>query len=452
MSGSHATGGDRTGVGSPRRVEAVHATRLFETGPEEAFDRLTRLAAIILCTPMVALTVVDDVRSFLKGAPHPEAMTGPDGTYESPVFDAACHVVIDAGEEIYAPDVSLEPRLRDLPQIKEFEAAAWIGVPILDPDGYVVGNFCALDRVVREWTDEQREGLRGLARAAGGEIALRRALAETARAAAEAERHAAEAAELARTLQASLLPLQPPALPGVTIGACFAPGGTGVEVMGDFWDVVSAAGGFGLVVGDVCGKGAAAARTTALARSAVRTATLSEPADGDGTAVLRTVNEVLRGWFADPLFGGRIGFVSATYATFHRPAAGGTWQVDVAGAGHPPGLVRRAAGGVEHLRGGGMILGLIAGAAVSTQRVELAAGDDLVLYTDGVTEAHRVGDPDQFDESGLAAVLAGLPHGTGPQEAAEALVGAARARSDGRSPDDAGVIVVRIGDPGLTRR
>ncbi|GAA2881429.1 hypothetical protein GCM10010472_44410 [Pseudonocardia halophobica] len=452
MSGSRAPGRDRTGVGSPRRVEAVHATRLFETGPEEAFNRLTRLAAIILGTPMVALTVVDDVRSFLKGAPYPEAITGPDGTYESPVHDAACHVVIDAGEEIYAPDVSLEPRLRDLPQIKEFEAAAWIGVPILDPDGYVVGNFCAMDRVVREWTDEQREGLRGLARAAGGEIALRRALAETARAAAEAERHAAEAAELARTLQASLLPPQPPVLPGVTIGACFAPGGTGVEVMGDFWDVVPAAGGFGLVVGDVCGKGAAAARTTALARSAVRTAALGEPADGDGAAVLRTVNEVLRGWYADPLFGGRIGFVSAAYATFHRPAAGGTWQVDIAGAGHPPGLVRRAGGGVEHLTGGGMILGLTPGAAVGTQRLELAAGDDLVLYTDGVTEAHRVGDPDQFDESGLAAVLAGLPPGTGPQETAEALVGAARARSDGRSPDDAGVVVVRIGNPDLTRR
>ncbi|MCE0766892.1 SpoIIE family protein phosphatase [Pseudonocardia kujensis] len=443
---------DRAGVDSPRRVAAVRAPRLLETGPEEAFNRLTRLAAILLGTSMVALTVVDDVRSFLKGAPHPEAMTGRDGIYEAPVYDAACHVVIDAGDEICAPDVSLEPRLRDLPQIKEFEAAAWLGVPILDPDGYVVGNFCAMDRVVREWTDEHREALRGLALVAGGEIALRRALADAARATAEAERHAAEAEELAWTLQASLLPPRPPRLPGATIGARFEPGGTGVEVMGDFWDVVPVPGGFGLVVGDVCGKGAAAARTTALARSAVRTAVLGEPADGDGAAVLRTLNDVLLGWFSDPIFGGRVGFVSATYCTFRRPVAGGAWQVDVAGAGHPPGLVRRAAGAVEHLTGGGMILGLTPGAVVGSQRLELGPGDALVLYTDGVTEAHRVGDPDQFDETGLAAVLADLPAGTGPQDTAEALVDAARSRSDGRSPDDAGVVVVRIGNPDPTGR
>ncbi|WP_345382368.1 GAF domain-containing SpoIIE family protein phosphatase [Pseudonocardia yuanmonensis] len=437
---------------TPGRVKAVHATRLMVTGPEEAFDRLTRVAAIVLRTPMIALTVVDDVRSFLKGAPHPEAITGPAGIYECSVYDAACHVVIDAGDEICAPDVSLEPRLRDLPQIKEFEAAAWLGVPVLDPDGYVVGNFCAMDRVVREWTDEQREALRGLARAAGGEIALRLALRDAARATVEAERRAAEAAELARTLQASLLPPAPPVVPGVAIGVRFEPGGTGVEVMGDFYDLVPVGGGFGLVVGDVCGKGAAAARTTALARSAVRTAALTEALDGGGEDVLRTVNEVLRGWFADPLFGGRVGFVSAVYATFHRPAAGGSWRVDVAGGGHPPGLVRRASGGIEHLSGGGMILGLAPDAVIGMQRLQLAVGDELVLYTDGVTEAHRVGEPEQFDEAGLAAVLAALPPDHPPQRTAEALLRAARGRADGRSPDDAGVVVVRIGHPGCTGR
>ncbi|MFR9801103.1 SpoIIE family protein phosphatase [Pseudonocardia sp. RS010] len=105
---------------------------------------------------------------------------------------------------------------------------------------------------------------------------------------------------------------------------------------------------------------------------------------------------------------------------------------------------------MEPLAGGGMILGLAPGAPVGRQRLELRPGDDLVLYTDGVTEAHRVGDPDQFDGSGLAAVLGGLPPDTGPQETAEALLGAARSRSDGRSPDDAGVVVVRIGHAGAT--
>ncbi|MFR9801102.1 SpoIIE family protein phosphatase [Pseudonocardia sp. RS010] len=118
----------------------------------------------------------------------------------------------------------------------------------------------------------------------------------------------------------------------MTVGARFEPGGTDVEVMGDFYDLVPLGGGFGLVVGDVCGKGAVAARTTAPARSAVRTAALGEPTYADGTGVLRTVDEVLRGWFAEALFGDRIGFVSAVYARFHRPVAGCGWRVDVAAA------------------------------------------------------------------------------------------------------------------------
>ena len=115
---------DRTGVATPARVAAVRASRLLETGPEEAFNRLTRLASMILDTPMVALTIVDDVRSFLKGAPDPSLLCGPDGTYEAPVADAACQVVINTGGLVCAPDVRDDPRLRDLPQIHDFGAAS----------------------------------------------------------------------------------------------------------------------------------------------------------------------------------------------------------------------------------------------------------------------------------------------------------------------------------------
>uniref|UniRef100_UPI0015F0F7B4 GAF domain-containing protein n=1 Tax=Pseudonocardia pini TaxID=2758030 RepID=UPI0015F0F7B4 len=153
----------RFGVAAADRVAAVRATRLLETGPEEAFNRLTRLGGRILGTPMVALTVVDDVRSFLKGAPDPALLCGPDGTYESPVKDAACHLVIDSGDVVRIPDTAADDRTRDLPQIHDFSAASWIGAPVLDPDGLVVGNFCAMDGVVRDWTDDEAAALRDLA-------------------------------------------------------------------------------------------------------------------------------------------------------------------------------------------------------------------------------------------------------------------------------------------------
>ncbi|GAY12744.1 PP2C family protein-serine/threonine phosphatase [Pseudonocardia sp. N23] len=411
----------KTGVLSPERVAAVHLTRLLETGPEEAFNRITRLASIVLDTPMVALTVVDDVRSFLKGAPTPELLVGPDGTYESPVEDAACHLVVDSGDVVCVDDVSLDARLRDLPQINQFSAASWIGVPVRGPSGHVLANLCAMDSVVRRWSDLHRETLRNLALTAGNEITLRLALHEADR--------------LADILQQSLRPEFPPQQAGADIAAQFRPGGTGVGVMGDFYDVFPVPGGFGVVIGDVSGKGAEAARTTALARSAVRTAAHSEPGPA---AVLRTLDEVLHVWF-----GGRIGFVTVVYAVFTRPASSGPWAVTVASAGHPPAFVHRGDGTVEMLAGGGQVLGVLDKAQVATESVELDVGDRLVLYTDGVSEAHRAGDPDQFDEGGIARVLGATDPESGAEDTVHGLLDAAHAHARGGIGDDAGVVVVR---------
>ncbi|MBW0117173.1 PP2C family protein-serine/threonine phosphatase [Pseudonocardia abyssalis] len=434
---------------SADRVAAVRTSGLLETGPEEAFNRLTRLAAIVLGTPMVALTVVDDVRSVLKGAPDPSLL---GGTYESPIEDAACRFVIDTGAEVCTPDVSLDPRLRDLRQIHDFGAASWVGVPVLDPAGRVLGNLCAMDGVVRHWTELHLETLRTLALAAGGEIALRLALQEADHHAAladlhaeQADRHATEAAELAATLQQSLLPAHPPRMDGVVVGARFRPGGTGVEVMGDFYDVVPVDGGFGVVIGDVCGKGAPAARTTAMARSALRTVAHTE---SDPVRVLHTLNEVLHVWFD-----GRASFVTALYATFTRPAGTppGSWLVAMACAGHPPAFVRRADGSVEPLAGGGRVLGILRESVVARQTALLAAGDALVLHTDGVTEARSAVGAEQFDETGVAAALARCAPGAGADALAGALVDAANRYSGDRPTDDIGVVVV-LADPRATAR
>jgi sigma-B regulation protein RsbU (phosphoserine phosphatase) len=419
----------RVGVETESRAAAVRATRLLETGPEAAFDRLCSLAATILEAPLAYMTVVDEVRSFLKGAPDSAAMTGSVGTFEVPAREAACQLVVDTGVEIVVGDTAADPRLRDLVQIKEFGARSWIGVPIVDPDGYVLGNLCAMDGRVREWTPGHLESMHTLAAAANDAIALRMA-------ARDLQNYADHAAELAETLQQSLLPMHPPHVPGMTIATRFSPGGTGVEVLGDFYDVVPLQNGFGVVVGDVCGKGPVAARTTAMARSAVRTAALSQP---DPTVVLDTVNQVLMSWF-----GAGRSFVTAVYATFTRHGAG--WTVAIAGAGHPPGFIRRADGAVEQRPGGGRVLGLTTEHPTAIDVVDQPPGDALVLYTDGITEAR---DPAgaQFDEPGVAAAL-GVVRDRIPEadEIADGLVRAAQSHTRASNADDVAVVVVRV-DP-----
>ena len=222
------------------------------------------------------------------------------------------------------------------------------------------------------------------------------------------------------------------------IGAHFQPGGTGVEVMGDVYDVVPIEGGFGVVIGDVCGKGAAAARTTAMARSAVRTAAHSE---NDPARVLSTLNEVLHVWFD-----GRTSFVTALYATFTRPAGtrSAHWLVTLASGGHPPAFVHRADGSVEQLAGGGRVLGIADESLVRSQAVDVGPGDSLVLYTDGITEAHRIGDTEQLDDTGITAALIRCAPAADADALADALVDAANRQTGGAPTDDIGVVVIRV--------
>ncbi|WP_226368058.1 ATP-binding SpoIIE family protein phosphatase [Pseudonocardia sp. ICBG162] len=209
--------------------------------------------------------------------------------------------------------------------------------------------------------------------------------------------------------------------------------------MGDFYDAVPTPDGVAVVIGDVQGKGAGAARTTALARSATRTAAHFE---NDPAAVLRTVNDVLHVWFD-----GRISFVTAALASLRRGPSD-TWHADLASAGHPPALVRRADGTAEFHGGGGLVLGIGTTPMVADEAVTLTAGDSLVLYTDGITEAHVRGHWEQLGEEGARRTLASLDPGADADTIARALTDAALAHCGGHLSDDAGVVVVQVEEPG----
>src|SRR6202034_4537912 len=164
--------------------------------------------------------------------------------------------VIESGDRVIIDDVHLDPRTGASGPLGSGGVRAWAGFPVRDPDGVVVGALCVADHGPRKWGARAVEFLDLLSHVAAGEIALQVTL-----------QHGAERAELARTLQESLLPPRLPEIPGLRVAARYVAGGTGAEVLGDFYDIFpSVRGGWGVVVGDVCGKGAPAAKSTALAR------------------------------------------------------------------------------------------------------------------------------------------------------------------------------------------
>jgi serine phosphatase RsbU (regulator of sigma subunit)/PAS domain-containing protein len=205
--------------------------------------------------------------------------------------------------------------------------------------------------------------------------------------------------EIADSLQASLLPRELPAVPGVEIAAAYMAAAEGLDVGGDFYDVYRTPDGWGVSIGDVCGKGEHAAAVTAAARHAVRVLAYTDP---DPAGVLRQANELMLA----PEYDGR--FVTACAAHFRW--RDGRLHAVLGSAGHPGPVLIRADGRVRMLEGGGMPLGLFPDAEPARQDIELSPGDLLFLFTDGVTEA-RSPELAYFEErlTDALASLAGRP-------------------------------------------
>jgi PAS domain S-box-containing protein len=240
-----------------------------------------------------------------------------------------------------------------------------------------------------------------------------------------------ERSYIAKTLQASLLPAELPDIPGVETGARFRATGEGNDVGGDFYDLFEAGGGgWSVVVGDVCGKGPDAAAVTALARYTLRAAAMREPRPSAG---LRILNEALLRQRSD------LRFATVAYASL-RPESGGA-RVQLASAGHPLPLVLRSDGSVEPVGSAGTLVGVVPDPDLDDASAYLSAGDALVFYTDGVTEA-RDEEGGIMGERRLESLLRSCA-GMDADGIAAAVERAAVERQNGDTRDDIAVVVLR---------
>jgi serine phosphatase RsbU (regulator of sigma subunit) len=232
----------------------------------------------------------------------------------------------------------------------------------------------------------------------------------------------------AETLRRSLLPRETPVPDGTEVELRYWPADTSNEIGGDFYDLFPLDDRrWGLVMGDVCGKGVEAAALTGLTRHTIRAAARH----------LRDPAEVLR-WAHDAIAADTTStYCTVCYAviTIHDD---GTRELQVALGGHPPLLV--ASGGVvEPVGRPGTVLGMIA-PQIHVDTRSLRLGDTIVLYTDGVTDAP--GHAALSDEE-LVSVIREHADAS-PPALADAIHLALQARQRGGSVDDTAVMIVRI--------
>lgn len=247
----------------------------------------------------------------------------------------------------------------------------------------------------------------------------------------------AERSHASKSLQESLLPPRLPDVPGVDVGASYQAAGTGVDVGGDFYDIVQIDGDrWLLVVGDVCGKGIEAASVTGIARHTIRAvaASCEQPSE-----VLRHLNQALRRTAlehdvtdTEPQF--------ATVCAVVIDLGGAEARGTACCAGHPLPLVRRSSGSVAPVGRPGMAVGIFDDPALVDEQFELRAGDALVCLTDGILERRR---GRAYFEDTLPETLAGLP-----SDDASRLAARLRAEAEGFSieppADDMAVLVLRV--------
>ncbi len=237
-----------------------------------------------------------------------------------------------------------------------------------------------------------------------------------------------ERAKIASTLQRSLLPPTLPSIPRVELAAAYqAAAIERNEVGGDFYDAFELGGDtWAISMGDVCGKGVEAAALTGLLRHTLRAEALHARAP---SGVLDNLNTSL-------LRHGTDRFCTVALA-FIQPHPAGA-RVSVACAGHPPPFVLRADGTVEPVGAIGTVLGVLDEVHVEDVRADLAPGDALVLYTDGLIDPRR---DNPIDEAGLARLL-GTQRGLDAQTIASAL--SAAVEDPHSAPDDVAVLVARV--------
>ena len=163
-------------VQDPDRLDALRRTALLDSPAEDAFDRLTRLAAKVADAKMAAMTLVDAERQFFKsafGLPEPVATER-----ETPVSLSFCQHVVRAGSTLVIPDARADERVKDSELIDRLHAESYVGIPLTTSAGHTLGAFCVMDDHARHWSDEEVALIRDVAILAMTEVELRSEIME----------------------------------------------------------------------------------------------------------------------------------------------------------------------------------------------------------------------------------------------------------------------------------
>lgn len=398
------------------RLKAVRRYGVLDSASNGALDRIAALAATCLGTPMAAITIVDHDRICCVARHGSEIR-------ELEREPGLCAWAILQDEPYVVLDASVDQRCFTNSLVDELGLRFYAAAPIITHDGHRLGTINVMDVHPRQVSTKDLNILQDLAAIVLDELELRFA-------ARKLQEVQSQLSLLGEAFQLSALPSRLPRIPGLDLAAWFQPAGPDLLVGGDFYDAIDLGhGSWGLIIGDVCGKGAAAAVVTAAVLNQVRA--LAE-VDYYPRQLLWDLNESL-------INEGKTESLCTVCFMLLQPGPG-YLDLTICCAGHPLPLVRRANGSIEVACEEGTLIGAFHEPHLRDSQIRLEPGDALLAYTDGIIEQHRDA---QLGEANLREALSGCLE----WEAASILSHLeVKTQPCGKALDDRAMVLIRVRD------
>lgn len=358
------------------RIEALRSLKLLDTGPEERFDTITRLAAEFFRVPTAYVAFIDRDRQWFKSS----VGLCPGETARNMSF---CQYTINRDEPLVIPDTHLHPIGRNHPFVVGVPYVRfYAGVPLAGPRGQKIGTFCLIDTVPREFGDEAVTSLIAFAALVEREVNLgeiiqtQNELLNTRRQLVEAQeklnREFSDAAKYVRLM------LPPPLAGEEIIDWQFHPsmhlGGDGLGYRRIDDDQIA------FYALDVTGHGLGSALLAVTALELLRNRNTASRLDFSSPAA---VIERLNRSFQMKDHAGK--FFSVWYGVYSRPAR----TITYVNAGHPPPLLLTRTNGATRLEktaSSAPVLGIMPEIHAPETTIAFSPDSELYLFTDGLYE------------------------------------------------------------------
>jgi sigma-B regulation protein RsbU (phosphoserine phosphatase) len=324
------------------------------------------------------------------------------------------------GEVVEVRDMANDPRVL-YPEDARREGLASILSTGMIYRGKPIGVMRVYTAHPRKFTNNEKNLLRAIAQLAAA--AIRNAQLDAER---QESQRIQRQVQLAADVQRRLLPQTTPECPPFEVAGRYEPC---FELGGDFYDFIPLQDSLGVLLGDVVGKGVAASLLMASVRASFR-AHVEDIYDID--EVMAQVNNAMTRDSRDNEF------ATVFYGTLDRR----TLRLTYCSAGHEPGLLVRN-GEVRELNRGGMALGIDASQTYNKALVDLAPGDALILYSDGITDASNFAG-ERFGRHRVRQAAAAVADGSANDIVNHLLWEMRRFVGLNRRPDDVTLVAVKV--------